>query len=83
MARVKKPNGGKRRVTDLKFREVKEILEANGYELVRRANNTHAKFLNRETGHQVVCSGFSSKTLGRKVDYPIVQKIFKECGIKF
>lgn len=72
-----------RRITVMTFRELRKILESHGYEITRRANSTHAKFENKETGHSVIVSGYEAGR-GRQgtVKYPIVQKTLKACGIK-
>lgn len=71
------------RKTEMKFKDIKKILEQNNYFLERRANSVHAKFTNINTGHSIIVSGFEGgKGRAGKVRYPIVCKVFKECGIK-
>lgn len=80
---MKKQKVGKtnRRMCDMKFSDFRRLLEEYGYELDRRTNSTHAKFVNTHTGHSVVVSGY--KGTGGKVSFPIVHKTLKACGIKW
>ena len=72
-----------RRITEMKFRDLRKILEDNGYVLERRTNSVHAKFTNKEKNHSIVVSGYESgRGRAGRVKYPIVQRTLKECGIK-
>lgn len=66
------------KTTCMKFRDLRKILEDNGYEITRRTNTTHAKFENKEIGHSVIVSGFEGGR-GRQgtVEFPIVHKTLK------
>ena len=71
-----------KRITEMKFKEVRKILEDNGYFIDRRTNSTHAKFTNKQKNHSVIVSGYvGGGSAQRTVKYPIVSKIFKECNI--
>lgn len=72
-----------RRLSPMKFRDLRRILEENGYEIDRRTNSVHAKFTNKEKNHSIVVSGYEGgRGRAGQVELPIVQKTLKECGIK-
>lgn len=75
---AKKQNKQKVETTCMKFRDLRKILEDNGYEITRRTNTTHAKFENKEIGHSIIVSGFEGGR-GRQgtVKFPIVHKTLK------
>lgn len=66
------------RLSNVKFKDLQKILKEEGYELERRTNTTHAKFVNKSNGKSVVVSGWSSGN----VKMPIVQKTLKAIGLR-
>lgn len=81
---MSKKNLGQRiKIKEMTFRELRQILEENGYELKRRANSCHAVFYNTEKKHQILCSGYESgRGRAGRVSKGIVQRVLRECGIQ-